>query len=147
MSKLDRIALGLLQPINPYAAIILGFLTSLWGIWLLFPQFSVFGTADLYTKMGEFAPEWAWGAWALVTGLFIILAIFEGMYRTLSRIMAFATWHWFTVSGMMWWGDWQNTGGLTYMFIGVYCAYVFLNVRVNTEKYTKHPLNFHHIDD
>lgn len=32
---------------------------------------------------------------------------------------------------MMWWGDWQNTGGLTYSFIGAYATFIYLNLKVN----------------
>ncbi len=135
MSRLDKIAEGLLRPINPYATSILGLLTATWGLWVIMPFWSVFGKAELFEKMREFAPELAWGSWAFVCGLLIIYAIYAGRYRTLSAAMAFASWHWTTVACMMWWGDWQNTGGLTYSWIAVYSIYVYLNVRINLVKF------------
>lgn len=121
---------GMLQPVNPYASIILGLLTNLWGTWLLLPH-DAFDSAPLYNKMSEFAPEWAWGAWAFVCGMLIILSVLKANWRWLSFAMGFATWHWSTVSGMMWWSDWHNTGGLTYTFISAYAAYLYLNIRIN----------------
>lgn len=130
-TQLDRIAVGLLRPINPYAQFITGSFTLLWGFWLLLPQFDVFGTAPLFSKMAEFAPEWAWGAWATAAGILIILGVINGLYSVLARTLAFAAWHWTTVSIMMWWGDWHNTGGITYGFIALLFVYCYLNIKFN----------------
>lgn len=143
MTRLDIIAQGLLRPINPYANLIMGGLTAMWGAWLLIPYFSVFGRASLYSKMGDFAPEWAWGSWAFVCGLVMIASVFKGMYKTLSKAMGFAVWHWFTVAGMMWWGDWQNANSITYTFIGIYCAYIYLNIKINHVKCAHKKPSFH----
>lgn len=132
---LDRVAVGLTRPINPYAQIIPGIFTAIWGIWLLIPDFSVFKSAPLFVKMAEFAPEWAWGAWAFLCGIFMIAGVLKGLYKFLAKTLAFSIWHWGTVSIMMWWGDWQNTGGITYTFVTILCAYSFLNIRIN---YVKH---------
>lgn len=140
--RLDRFANGLLRPINPYASVILGLLTASWGIWLLMP-WETFGTAKLYSKMDEFAPEWAWGTWALICGALIIFAVAKGLYKTLSFAIGFAVWHWATVSSMMWWGDWQNTGGLTYSFITLYCIYAYLNIKINYVQFGEDIPDFH----
>lgn len=131
---LDRIAVGLLRPINPYSTLILGVMTALWGLWLLMP-WPVFEHAVLFSKMSDFAPEWAWGCWSVTSGLLVIYGVFKGFYRILSWTLAFIGWHWFTVSSMMWWGDWQNTGGLTYSFICLLVVYCYLNIKVNYVKY------------
>ena len=124
----------MLIPINPNASIILGFLTAFWGFWLLLPH-KTFTSAALFSKMGAFAPEWAWGTWAVTCGLAIIVSVFTNNYLWLSRAMAFAVWHWSTVSGMMWWGDWRNTGGLTYTFVSMYAVFVYLNIKINYVKF------------
>lgn len=131
MTKADRMAVGLLRPINPYASILLGIFTFLWGLWLALP-FETFGrAAALYSKMADIAPEWAWGAWSMAVGIITVVTITLKKKRWLSRAHAFSTWHWGTVSLMMWWGDWQNTGPVTYTMIAVYSAFLYLNVKVN----------------
>lgn len=130
MSMLDRIAQGMLRPINPYSTLILGVFTAFWGIWVLMP-WSVFGRADLFSKLSEFAPEVLWGLWATGAGILVIASIIRGLYRYLAWTLAFIGWHWATVAVFMWWGDWQNTGGLTYSFAAVYASYAYLNVKIN----------------
>lgn len=136
--RVDNFVKGMLKPINPNASIILGVLTAAWGAWLLLPH-TVFDSAPLYSKMDQFAPEWAWGTWAFVCGILIIASILKSNWNWLAKSMGFAVWHWSTVSGMMWWGDWQNTGGLTYSFITLYAVYVFLNVKINYVKFGDEP--------
>lgn len=128
--RVDNFVEGMLKPINPTASIILGALTASWGAWLLNPH-SVFDSASLYSKMDQFAPEWAWGLWAFTCGMLIIISVLRSNWKWLAKAMGFACWHWSTVAGMMWWGDWQNTGGLTYSYITVYTVYIFLNVKIN----------------
>lgn len=133
-SRVEQIVIGLTRPINPYSTLLVGAMTAMWGIWLLMP-WSVFGSAALFSKMAEFAPEWAWGAWALTCGVLIILSVYNGLYKWLYRAMGFAVWHWSTVSTFMWWGDWRNTGGVTYSFVALMCIYLYINIKVNYKKY------------
>ena len=141
-SRLDRIAEGLLRPTNPYTTIILGIMTAAWGIWILMP-WDTFGSAKLFSKMSEFAPEWAWGTWSILCGILLIIAIFKGLYSFLARTLMFSLWHWSAVSAMMWWGDWHNTGGLTYTFFAVYCAYRYFNIKINYVKFGEDIPNFY----
>jgi hypothetical protein len=46
--RLDTLAVGMLKPINPYAQMITGVFTAIWGLWLLSPV-DVFGTAPLFS--------------------------------------------------------------------------------------------------
>ncbi len=131
MNRLERLARGLIKPMNPYGSSLLGFLTIMWGLWIVNPFWDVFQRAGVYSKALEFAPEWAWGTWSTVCGLAILASLWRNNAVWLCRAGAFAIWHWMTVSGMLWWGDWQNTAGLTYMFIGLYSVFVYLNMRVN----------------
>lgn len=132
--RLEKFASGVLAPMNPYVSVVLGLLTFVWGLWVLLPFWDVFTRADVYIKALEFAPEWAWGAWATTTGASILVGIYYAHARPLALALGAVTWHWFTVAGMLWWGDWQNTAGLTYTFIGVYSVLAYLNVRVNYVK-------------
>ena len=131
MNRIERIACGLIKPINPYASVLLGIMTFMWGLWVVNPFWEVFTRAAVYSKAIEFAPEWAWGTWSTTCGLTIILALVKHSPVWVVRASGFAIWHWFTVSGMLWWGDWQNTAGLAYLFVGLYAVYVFLNIKVN----------------
>ena len=135
MRVTDRIAQGLLRPINPYSTLILGFFTALWGLWVLLPQWSVFEHAQLFSRMAQFCPEWAWGSWAMTAGILIIVGVARGFYKSLSWALGFTVWHWATVASMLWWGDWQNTGGLTYTAIAVFTTYAYLNIKVNQVKF------------
>lgn len=119
---------------NPYGASLLGFMTFFWGLWIISPWWTVFDRAPVYSKALEFAPEWAWGTWATLCGLGLIISVLRRSTLWLARTGGFAVWHWVTVSVMLWWGDWQNTAGMTYMFVGFYAVFVFLNIRVNYVK-------------
>ena len=128
---MDRLAKGLLRPINPYLSVLLGLFTLSWGAWVVNPFIKTFDEVETYRKAVEFAPEWAWGTWSIIAGASIIIAIWKNNVSLLSGALAFATWHWFTVGGMTWWGDWHNTAGLTYTFVALYSTSAYLNIRTN----------------
>lgn len=132
--RVERLASGMLAPMNPYVSSVLGLFTLLWGLFVLNPLHAAFERAAIYSKAIELAPEWAWGTWAAVCGICVLCSIFFGRAKMLARSLGFATWHWFTIAGMCWWGDWQNTAGLTYTFISIYGMLAFLNIRVNYVK-------------
>lgn len=134
MNRLERSTRALLKPMNPYGSSLLGLLTLMWGMWIINPFWDVFSRAGVYSKAMEFAPEWAWGTWSTLCGLGILTALWRGSSHWLAGASGFVVWHWFTISGMLWWGDWQNTAGLTYMFIGFYSVFVYLNIKVNFVK-------------
>lgn len=133
-NRLERIARGLLRPINPYAVSILGLLTFTWGLWVINPLWTVFTQAPIYAKAEQFAPEWAWGLWATLCGACLLWAVSTGRFRIVTYALAFAAWHWCTVAGMLWWGDWQNTAGLTYTYVGIYSIYCYLNIKQNYDR-------------
>lgn len=131
MKKLHTLAQGLLRPINPQVTVILGALTFLWGLWVVNPFWEVFTSAPLFSKMAAFAPEWAWGSWSTTCGLLLMYYVFKFDPKRLIWPLGFAAWHWCTVSTMMWFGDWHNTGGLTYGFVSLYAAFCYLNIKIN----------------
>lgn len=129
--RLERLARGMLEPINIHATSILGALTFVWGLWILVPFWDVFDNATIYSRMDDFAPEWAWGSWATLCGLMMLFCLIREHFRGLRFAYGFAVWHWWTVSNLIWWSDWQNTGGVTYTFIAIYTTFIYLNIKVN----------------
>jgi hypothetical protein len=137
--RIEKIALGMMYPANPYATSIIGLFTLLWGLWIVNPFWHVFTSAALYEKAAGFAPEWAWGSWSTLCGLVILIALYKGSFKRLIDALAFCVWHWFTIAVFYFWGDWQNTGGLTYLFVGVLSLYMYLNIKFNHgQKRQKH---------
>lgn len=128
---LKTVAFGLLRPINKFSPVLLGMFTSLWGLWLISPFWHTFTTAPLWSKMHEFAPEWAWGTWSLTAGMLVSWYTATEQHVAQARALCFIVFHWLAVGWLMWFGDWKNTGGLTYSAIALYAAFLFLNVRIN----------------
>lgn len=126
-----KVIKGLIKPINPYASIILGAMTFIWGLWLLNPFWDVFDSAPIFRLMTGLAPEWVWGLAGSIAGLSLIIC---NLRRDLIGIAAglwLVSWFWGTVSLMMWLGDYKNTGGLTYSFICLWSNYAYVNVKIN----------------
>lgn len=121
----------LMEPINPALSGLMGILTLFWGLWVVCPAWDAFSRAALYDKMSEFAPEWAWGTWSVTAGSILIITSWKHNYVNVCRALAFIAWHWFTVSTLMWFGDWQNTGPLTYSLITSYAVFFYLNIKLN----------------
>jgi len=134
MTRMDRIALGLLKPVNPYGSLILGLLTFAWGIWIAIPAWAVFDSAPLFSRINQIAPEWAVGIFAVAVGIALMISVVKGSFKCLSAVLVACAWYWTITSGLMWWGDWRNTGGLTYSFIAIYSIYLHLNIKMNYVK-------------
>ena len=131
-----NIAHALLLPINPAAVIILGLYTTVWGLWLANPFWSVFSQAPLYDVLATVPPdvfpaEFFWGTIAIVCGCIITYGAYKRYYRPLIIGASVATWHWLMIAVFYFWGDWQNTGGITSLMLAVYGAFIYLNVRTN----------------
>lgn len=126
-----KLAHALLQPINTSAIILLGAYTVLWGLWVLSPTWSVFGSAPLYSTMASIMPEFAWGLVAVAAGLVIVYGVLKPSYTTLTRGSLVAGWHWGIITVLYFIGDWMNTGGITTLIFCIYGLYIYLNIRVN----------------
>ena len=128
--SLKRLLRSILQPINPAAILILGVFTTLWGLWVASPFWEVFTSANAFQYFLIF-PEPVWGGVAILAGLAIINGVVRGSFHSLTTgaLVGFA--HWLIISVFLFAGDWHNTGGLTYLMIAVYSAFVWLNLRVN----------------
>lgn len=122
----------MLQPINASTTVILGVFTILWGGWLLAP-WSVFGTAPLFEGLRDLGPEWAWGIFAVIAGVAVVYGALRPSYGSLMRGTGAAGAFWLCIGLNLFIADWQNTGGLTYLFIATYSWFAYLNVKVNHE--------------
>lgn len=129
------LAQSLLKPINPSLVILLGLYTILWGLWVGNPLWTVFSQASLYEKMASLAPEVVWGAVAVTCGCFTTYGVLRPSHRTLVAGALIAAWHWSMISIFYFWGDWQNTGGITSAVFGVYALTVAMNLRVNKHRF------------
>lgn len=119
---------------NPYVSALLGLLTLCWGMFVFNPFDDAFDSAAIYGKAMQLAPEEVWGSVAFAIGAYILLSIYFTRAYHLARALKLATWFWFLVSFALWLGDWHNTGGLTYFFVGLYAVTAFLNIKVNYVK-------------
>jgi hypothetical protein len=140
--KGDGFATAILRPINTAAISILAAYTFLWGLWVVNPFWNVFERAELYHKMGQLFPEVVWGLFALSIGLFMAYGVIRQSYGSLTRGALAGFFHWFIIGIFYFYSDWQSTGGITAMMLAVYCAFIYVNLRVNryTTEFRHHNL-------
>jgi hypothetical protein len=127
----ERISLVLLAPLQKTAVAMLGLYTLFWGLWVAAPWWDVFSRAELYKELLAVAPEWAWGLLAIGCGLAILWGAIRESYRSLVFGANVSWLHWFVIAIMYFWGDWQNTGGITSAAIAFYSAVIALNIKIN----------------
>lgn len=137
MTRVEKIAHSLTKPINPSVIIILGVYTMLWGIWIINPFWSVFGTAPLYHSMAAIAGEWFWGGIAIIAGIVISRGALKPSYTNLHLGAFVACLHWLAIAILYFAGDWHNTGGLTALTFAVYAAVIWVNIKINKHLYLK----------
>lgn len=131
MNKRDKVASGLLRPVNPSVIIVLGFYTVLWGLWLLSPFWTVFTQAPLYSEMMGLGPEPVWGVIAIISGGFICRGAIKPSYMNL-RVGSFVGFMYWLIVGILYlMGDWMNTGGITALTFALYSALIWVNIKVN----------------
>lgn len=135
----DKIAAGLLRPINPSLIIVLGLYTVIWGLWISNPLWTVFTQAPVYNFMAALAPEMYWGVQAVVAGAIISYGAIRPSYRNIQLGSFIAFFHWFIIGVMYFMGDWQNTGGITCLCFAVYSAMIWVNIKINR-------VYFHNLD-
>lgn len=128
---MDKLVAALLKPINTTAIIVLGLYTVLWGLWLAAPWWDVFSRAPLYSHLAHTLPETIWGLIAISCGLVTVYGALHPSYKALSIGSTVAFFHWFIISIFYFWGDWQNTGGITALTFSTYALFIHLNVKVN----------------
>lgn len=135
--NVGKVAQALLVPINPALIVLLGIYTVVWGFWLASPFWTVFPQAPLYSEMAGIAPEWVWGAVAIVCGAFICYGAMKRSYEALIRGASIAFGHWSVITILYFMGDWTSTGGITSLLLASYAAMVYLNIRVNFKDHKK----------
>jgi hypothetical protein len=135
MTRLEKLALSLMKPINPSIIIILGLYTMIWGFWIFNPWWSVFSQAQLYSSMAVIGGEWLWGSIAIVAGMVITRGAVKPSYFNLHVGAFVAFLHWFTIAVLYFMGDWTNTGGITALTFAIYAGIVWINIKVNRKLY------------
>lgn len=126
-----KVMRDILQPINSAAILIMGVYSFFWGVWIANPIWSTFDTADVFDAMADSAPEELWGGLAILVGLVIIHGVVKRSYRSLVTGALSGFFFWIIVTTFFFLGNWQNTGGITYLMIAVYCGFIWLNLRIN----------------
>ena len=131
MTRMDRVALRILRPINPSVIIILGVYTIVWGLWLISPFWTVFTQAPLYSALMAIGSEYFWGSVATVSGMLISYGAIKPSYRNLILGSLVGFFYWFIIAGLYFAGDWMNTGGITSLAFAIYSALIWVNIKVN----------------
>lgn len=135
MSRIERGLLGALRrPINPAAILIMAVYTILWGFWIGNPWWDVFHRSHIYDLM-NFFPEWLWGITAMASGLAMLRGVVVKSIDALTLGAFIGFMHWIVIAVVYLVGDWQHTSGITSLMVSVYCAYVYLNLRLNGDKF------------
>lgn len=130
---------ALLQPINPAVVVLLGLYTVVWGFWVINPWWTVFTQAALYSELNEVTfclipPEVLWGGLAMFFGCITIYGAVRRSYRSLILGASSIMWHWLMICIFYFLGDPASTGGITALFMVIYGAFLWLNLRVNYKK-------------
>lgn len=133
----EKLANAMLKPINPAMIVLLGVFTIVWGFWVGNPFWDVFPHATLYSAM-VFMSEGSWGLIATAAGIIICHGAFTRKVGALILGAATGGVFWMVVSLMFFIGDWMNTGGITALTISIYCACIYLNLKVNCKHMDKH---------
>lgn len=63
-------------------------------------------------------------------------------YGSLTRGALAGFFHWFIICIFYFMADYQNTGGITALMLAMYCAFIYVNLRVNryTTEFRNHNL-------
>lgn len=127
----ESLAFAITRPINKVAAVTLSVYTFLWGLWLISPFWEVFQRAGVYEWLSSVAPESMWGLFAVSVGMVMTYGVIKSSYNSLT-IGAFAGFiHWLIIAMGYFAGDWRNTGGITAAAMAIYCAAIYLTLRVS----------------
>lgn len=129
-----KLAKRLGQPINTAAIVIMGAYTLLWGLWVANPFWSTFGESKQYDWLGEVQAEWKWGVISIVVGLVMIYGVVRDSFHSLSIGAFIGACYWGVIATGYYIGDWRDTAGLTKTMICLYCAFIFLNVKMNRDR-------------
>lgn len=127
-----KLAKAMLKPVNPTAIILLGVFTLVWGFWVGNPFWEVFSQAHMYSLL-SFAPEWAWGLFAGISGIVICHGAFTRAIGSLILGAKVGGFFWLVVSLLFIAGNWMDPGGITALLLAVYSFFIYLNLKVNRD--------------
>lgn len=98
------------------------FLTFGWGAWIVMP-WDTFHTSPSYKVLSFIAPEWLWGATALLIGTCRINGLVFDNYplRIFAAGAGCGIW-WTTWVGIAWY-EWRSIGVPVYFVLSSFCAY------------------------
>ena len=108
--------------------VLLGVLITLWGLWLLNPQFAAFSASKTFDTMNQIAPEELWGFVAVVIGLTQLLGLVreDRKSRMVGSFFAFLFWLFLTLLFIA--SNPQTTGIVTYSVISLSAGWVYLRL-------------------
>jgi len=135
MTRSERLAERLLEPLNPSLIVIFGVYTVVWGLWILCPFWDVFVAAPLYATMAGIGSEYIWGTIATACGLIICRGALKPSYRNIQLGALVGFFHWLVIATLYFMGDWTSTGGITSATFALYSAIVWVNIKVNKARY------------
>ena len=133
LAIIEGIKESMFRPINKNASAILAVFSIFWGFWVAAPWWEVFDQAKVYHVLNYLAPEWAWGLVPIVLGTIMLVAIGKEKFVVLQRSVLAGFYFWVFTASCFFIGDWQNTAGVAYSTIALYCGYVALNLSINRE--------------
>src|SRR5437868_10753898 len=127
MTKLQNVAKALIEPINPSAIILLGAMTIFWGLWMIAPWWTVYGTGLQYAYMSQI-PEVVWGGIAVVCGLGTSIGAIKGLYKPVLAGASIAFLHWTMITILFMAGSLVSPEWIFTLTFAVYAAYIRINV-------------------
>lgn len=111
----------------------MGVYTILWGIWVANPFWTSFDEARRYAWLKDVMPEWTWGVLAVAVGATMTYGVMKNSFKPLARGSFVGAVYWGIIATGYYIGDWRDTAGLTKTMICVYCAFIFLNIKMNRD--------------
>jgi hypothetical protein len=133
VKRTEQVAASILRPINPSLIIVLGVFTIVWGLWIINPWSSAFGSAAIYSAMSNLLPEVGWGLIAVVAGSGIIHGALKLSYRNLQTGSFIGFFHWFIISLLYFFSNLSDPTGVMALTFAIYSALVWVNIKVNRE--------------
>ncbi len=134
-SRGATLAERLARPINPASQIFFAIYTIIWGGFVLSPLWDVFSQAPIYRQMSNIAPEAFWGSVALICGSMMLWGVLKNSIKSLTVGAFIGFTHWLVISMAFVYSDWQNPGWLGSSMVCLLCGYIYLNMRLNKNKF------------
>jgi hypothetical protein len=94
-----------------------------WGIWLLNPWINSFASSAIYRGMSHIAPEWAWGTFVGLVGLYQTLVLFTNRYKLRASAALLSMFTLFTMSLLVGFGNFSSTAMISYLVIAI-CSWL-----------------------